>query len=226
MQVAPTPLPKDDNAYEKVALFSLSFALAVLCDKPFQALKEVGGQYSDFVRVTRLFLSNRSPNDVKMKLVGLLSVVIPPPVKKFFREKYAEDPKFITDNSVLWFTFGFLTWLVGPTESFDKASAIADEAQPMKEEWQNGIILSNCRFLSEGGCKGMCVHLCKTPTQTFFKEQLGVPLYMEPNFETGSCSLQFGVEPPDHDPAFGTPCFTSCNLGYTHQDSASKEQCT
>ena len=29
----------------------------------------------------------------------------------------------------------------------------------------------------------MCVNLCKTPVQTFFTQQLGMPLTMKPNFE-------------------------------------------
>ena len=35
----------------------------------------------------------------------------------------------------------------------------------------------------------MCVNLCKTPTQTFFTEELGMPLTMKPNFEDYSCDM-------------------------------------
>ena len=37
------------------------------------------------------------------------------------------------------------------------------------------------RYLAESGCVGMCVNLCKAPTQEFFTEQLGMPLTMEPS---------------------------------------------
>ena len=41
----------------------------------------------------------------------------------------------------------------------------------------------NCRYLAESGCAGMCVNLCKSPVQTFFTKELGMPLTMKPNFE-------------------------------------------
>ena len=44
-------------------------------------------------------------------------------------------------------------------------------------------------YLAESGCVGMCVNLCKAPVQTFFTEQLGMPLTMSPNFEDLSCEM-------------------------------------
>lgn len=48
--------------------------------------------------------------------------------------------------------------------------------------------------MAESGCVGMCVNLCRTPVQTFFGEELGVPLRITPNFEDFSCEFEYGRE--------------------------------
>ena len=69
-----------------------------------------------------------------------------------------------------------------------------------------------CRYLAESGCVGMCVNLCKTPTQTFFTQELGMPLTMKPNFEDYSCDMVFGQKPPalSDDEVNLQPCYTEC----------------
>jgi Beta-carotene isomerase D27-like, C-terminal len=58
----------------------------------------------------------------------------------------------------------------------------------------------------------MCINLCKMPTQTFFTEQLGMPLTMNPNFEDYSCEMIFGQQPPPlaEDQASMQPCIVAC----------------
>ncbi len=72
-----------------------------------------------------------------------------------------------------------------------------------------------CRYLAESGCVGMCVNLCKTPTQTFFTEELGMPLTMKPNFEDYSCDMVFGEVPPslDTDEVNTQACYDACPQG-------------
>ena len=52
----------------------------------------------------------------------------------------------------------------------------------------------------------VCV-LCfeQLPTQTFFTETFGLPLTMNPNFETLECDMLFGVAPPpvEDDAVYG-----------------------
>ena len=73
----------------------------------------------------------------------------------------------------------------------------------------------HCRYLAESGCVGMCVNLCKTPTQTFFTEELGMPLTMKPNFEDYSCDMVFGEKPPslDTDEVNSQGCYGACPQG-------------
>jgi len=90
-------------------------------------------------------------------------------------------------------TPAFFRWLVGPCEP----TAVEIETSPgVVEEVESGVLIRRCRYLAESGCKGMCVALCKTPTQRFFTEQLGMPLTMTPNFETLECTMAFGRAPP------------------------------
>ncbi|XP_057965450.1 beta-carotene isomerase D27, chloroplastic-like [Malania oleifera] len=114
------------------------------------------------------------------------------PHSKFAREFFAA------------FTTVFFTWLVGPCEV--RESTIND-----KKEW-NVVHIKKCRFLEESNCVGMCVNLCKMPSQRFIKESLGMPVNMVPNFEDMSCEMIFGQHPPTaaHDPALKQPCYNLC----------------
>jgi Beta-carotene isomerase D27-like, C-terminal len=51
--------------------------------------------------------------------------------------------------------------------------------------------------------------------QTFFTEQLGMPLTMEPDFETYECTMSFGKRPPpvSEDEAARQPCLAGCPSG-------------
>lgn len=58
--------------------------------------------------------------------------------------------------------------------------------------------------------------MCKQPTQRFFTETFGLPLTMNPDFETLGCEMIFGQAPPplEEDPVYTQPCFASqCTLG-------------
>ena len=71
--------------------------------------------------------------------------------------------------------------------------------------------------------------MCKVPTQRFFDEKWGIPLAMEPNFETGSCQLRFGVEPVDLEDDLTIPsgCLSRCPsmLGALDLDDDNDELC-
>ncbi|XP_068658743.1 beta-carotene isomerase D27, chloroplastic [Aristolochia californica] len=78
--------------------------------------------------------------------------------------------------------------------------------------WKSGVFVEKCKYLEESKCIGICINTCKLPTQTFFKDQMGVPLTMEPNFSDFSCQFKFGVlpPPPEKDTVFQEPCLQIC----------------
>lgn len=83
-------------------------------------------------------------------------------------------------------TPAFFTWLVGPMTIQEVA---ADDGTVQ----QSCVRIERCRYLAESNCVGMCVNLCQQPVQTFFTQQLGMPLTMEPNFEDMSCRCVRGA---------------------------------
>ncbi|KAF8039720.1 hypothetical protein BT93_B2055 [Corymbia citriodora subsp. variegata] len=78
---------------------------------------------------------------------------------------------------------------------------------------QSGVFVERCKYLEESKCVGICVNTCKLPTQSFFKDCMGVPLLMEPNFEDYSCQFKFGIHPPQlqEDAALKEPCLEICS---------------
>ena len=123
------------------------------------------------------------------------------------------------------FTPLFFSWLVGANQAFapddpDEAHRTADDrgetsvGDRVSFKRRTGVRIERCRFLEQSGCKAMCTHLCQQPVQTFFTEQLGLPLRMTPDFETKRCEMVFGVPPvpPAEDAAANQcePCMPHC----------------
>lgn len=98
----------------------------------------------------------------------------------------------------------FFEWLVGPCKVI--------EMEIGGKVLKSGVEIEKCRYLETSGCTGMCVNLCKRPTQYFFTTELGMPLTMEPNFEDLSCRMIFGKAPPalEDDAVMQKSCFSSC----------------
>jgi hypothetical protein len=91
-------------------------------------------------------------------------------------------------------TVGTTRWLMGPMK--------------MAEDGSMTVEIERCRYLESSGCVGTCLNSCKLATESFFESSMGLPLYIEPNFEDYSCKFAFGAEPP---PAIEQAClFESC----------------
>ncbi|KMZ56501.1 hypothetical protein ZOSMA_94G00250 [Zostera marina] len=91
---------------------------------------------------------------------------------------------------------------------------------------KNVVYIKKCRYLEATNCAGMCINLCKMPTQKFIREELGIPIHMVPNFENMSCEMIFGQIPPDEgdDPAVNQPCYlTLCKAKKMHRVDCSSE---
>nr|CAD1840606.1 unnamed protein product [Ananas comosus var. bracteatus] len=61
----------------------------------------------------------------------------------------------------------FFHWLVGPSE------VVEVEVNGVKQ--RSGVHIKKCRYLENSGCVGMCVNMCKIPTQDFFTNEFGLP---------------------------------------------------
>jgi hypothetical protein len=104
-----------------------------------------------------------------------------------------------------WFATQMFEWLVGPCEVIEAEIDLPDGTVRLQP---SGVQIQKCRYLADSGCVGLCVNLCKVPTQTFFTEKFGIPLTMTPNFEDLSCKMVFGqpFPPAENDAAHQQPC--------------------
>ncbi|KAK9816719.1 hypothetical protein WJX72_004177 [[Myrmecia] bisecta] len=130
-----------------------------------------------------------------------------PQVPALFRKLFPYSKWGAEINAMI--TPAFFTWLVGPMER--------REVEVNGVTQKSAVHIERCRYLAESGCVGMCVNLCKSPTQKFFTEQLGMPLTMVPNFENYSCDMVFGQRPTpvEEDEAMQQGCLAACPAGIT-----------
>ena len=146
-------------------------------------------------------------------LGGLMTPVLPPFYRIFMSG--IVPPKLGTewDGKQLgpWFYAPFLTSFVTPT--FFGFLVGPSYPNRRKDGKLGGLVVEKCKFLQESGCKGLCLHQCKLPAQQFFKEELGLPLTVSPNFVTQECQWSFGEEPlaPSEDPSFPKGCLVGCD---------------
>lgn len=109
-----------------------------------------------------------------------------------------------------WFYAPFLTSFVTP--AFFGFLVGPSRPNRRKDGQLGGLVVEKCKFLQISGCKGICLHQCKLPAQQFFKDELGLPLTVVPNFATQECQWSFGQEPvpASEDPDFPEGCLRGC----------------
>lgn len=66
-------------------------------------------------------------------------------------------------------TVAVTQWLMGPNS--------------LSKEDPTVVEIERCRYLEESGCVGICINSCKKATESFFAQSMGLPLYIEPNFD-------------------------------------------
>ncbi|KAL3807132.1 hypothetical protein ACHAXA_010183 [Cyclostephanos tholiformis] len=133
-------------------------------------------------------------------------------------------PPFILDRYPSWFARPFPvfsarmcawatvvggTWLMGECEVNDVPGMSIDGGR------DQGVLVKRCRFLEESQCASICVNSCKIPTQMFFRQNMGLPLTMTPDYTTGECQFSFGKTPTEEEEeeAKSTPCLMRCPSG-------------
>mmetsp|Transcript_8742 Transcript_8742/g.15830 ORF Transcript_8742/g.15830 Transcript_8742/m.15830 type:complete len:274 (+) Transcript_8742:58-879(+) len=148
---------------------------------------------------------------VSLQTMTALAGPIPIVYKTFFARWEA------TPAVLAWFAKYLLPFLVGEmtltsTSSSHDDASISNNNSNGSGAVGGGLLVERCRVLEGSKCMGVCAKMCKVPTERFFAERWGVPLSMEPNFETGACQLRFGVVPLDveDDPTIPPGCLGRC----------------
>ncbi|CAM9620781.1 unnamed protein product [Ascophyllum nodosum] len=181
--------------------------------------------YEDYVDLaTRL---QKGPPERQREVVkGVLRSIFPPWFPAFYRTLFPFS-KFSAQVNALMCPPLF-TWLVGKSQLTDGVVDLkgVGGAGPSQQTWRSTVKVERCRYLEASKCKGTCMNLCKLPTEAFFREDLGMPLRMTPDFEDLSCEFVFGqaAVPVEDDPLMREPCWTQC-LNSNKQPKVSQRPC-
>lgn len=187
-----------------IALFSRKIAKAV-------GKKTSKKGYQGFVDLSQQIMQGRNPQQQQELVAVVLKSLVPAPILYLIRT-FSSPTKWVCESNA-WFSTVLFEWLVGESEI--QTVEIVDKNNQIRQQ-NSGVKIKKCRYLEESGCVGMCINMCKLPTQKFFTESFGIPLTMNPNFEDFSCEMIFGQYPPDlnteeiiHQSCLGITCPTA-----------------
>jgi hypothetical protein len=166
------------------------------------------GSYDSFVTLSKQIMQGRNPQQQQALVAVVLRSLVPAQALWLVRTLFSPTPLVCELNA--WFATRLFQWLVGPCEV--KTVEMTDPQGHVRQQ-RSGVHIKKCRYLDESRCVGLCVNMCKLPTQRFFTEDFGIPLTMVPNFEDFSCEMIFGQPPPPlaeeavaHQPCLLTQC--------------------
>ena len=159
--------------------------------------------YAGVVDLSKKIVQGRNAQQQQVIVARILQSFVPVPVLWGIRTFFAPTRLVCVLNA--WFAARMFGWLVG---SCEVAEAEIDLPDGTVRSQLSAVHIKKCRYLADSGCVGMCVNMCKVPTQEFFTEKFGIPLTMTPNFADLSCKMIFGQIPPapEADDAYNQPC--------------------
>jgi hypothetical protein len=188
----------NDNLFDRlfIRLFSRKMAIAL-----GKGTLESG--YDGFVDLSQQIMQGRNAAQQQDIVAVVLRSLVPAPVLKLIRTFFSPT-KWVCESNA-WFATVLFEWLVGPCEV--RAIEVIDPKGETRLQ-RSGVHIKKCRYLEQSGCVGMCINMCKIPTQAFFTQEFGIPLTMTPNFEDLSCEMMFGQMPPplETEAAYHQPC--------------------
>ncbi|MEY2979722.1 MAG: DUF4033 domain-containing protein [Prochlorotrichaceae cyanobacterium] len=193
-----SPTPYQDNLFDRlcIALFSRKMSKAL-------GQRSTLKGYDGFVDLSKKMMQGRTAAEQQAIVAIVLQSLVPAPVLALIRTLFNPTPLVCELNA--WFATVLFEWLVGPCT---RQSVEIVSAEGTTRTQNSGVHIEKCRYLEQSRCVGLCVNLCKVPTQRFFTEGFGIPLTMTPNFEDLSCEMVFGQVPPplETEAVYQQPC--------------------
>ena len=192
----------EDNLLDRLFIWLFSRKMANAIDSTTRATG-----YEGFVDLSKQIMQGRNAQEQQAAVAKVLHSLIPAPVLWVIRTVFSPTRLVCVLNA--WFAAQMFEWLVGQCEV---AEANVEGTDGTVRSQPSAVHIKKCRYLEESQCVGMCVNMCKLPTQTFFTEKFGIPLTMIPNFEDLSCQMVFGQVPPPaaSDEAMEQSCLRTC----------------
>ncbi|MEO0541722.1 MAG: DUF4033 domain-containing protein [Cyanobacteria bacterium P01_A01_bin.105] len=162
--------------------------------------------YDGFVALSQQIPQGRSPHQQQALVAVVLQSLVPAQVLWLIRQLFSPTQLVCELNA--WFAAQLFEWLVGPC---DVVTVDVPQGEAVRQQ-RSGVHIQKCRYLEQSQCVGLCVNVCKLPTQRFFTEKFGIPLTMTPNFEDLSCEMVFGQVPPalETEAVYQQPCLEAC----------------
>lgn len=200
------PTPYHDNLFDRLFIWLFSRKMANALGSEVK-LKQPLSQYDGFVELSQLIMQGRNAQEQQALVAVVLRSLIPSQVLLLTRTLFSPTKLVCELNA--WFATQLFEWLVGPCEV---RTVEICQADGQRYQQRSGVHIEKCRYLEQSGCVGMCINMCKLPTQKFFTEDFGIPLTMTPNFEDLSCEMVFGQAPPalETEEAYHHPCLSQC----------------
>jgi hypothetical protein len=162
--------------------------------------------YDGFVELSHQIMQGRSPQQQQALVDVILKSLVPAPILAGIRTFFSPTQRVCELNA--WFATRLFEWLVGPCEV---RTVDVTELDGRVNQQRSGVHIQKCRYLEQSGCVGMCINMCKLPTQQFFSRDFGIPLTMTPNFDDLSCEMVFGQNPLPltEESCYQQPCLAS-----------------
>lgn len=186
--------------------------------------------YSNLISmINYMALSNYSPDKMSQthdKAKSIIMRIFPPFLLPIYKQTFAKFPQFSAWMNT-WVTHYTTAWLMGNSTVIDLEVIDSTTGQSviLKEQV---LFIEKCAFLEESKCLRTCVHACKMPTQRFFQEEMGLPVFLRPNVTDLSCRFEFGVFPPPtlkEDEIYPNSCISVCSTFCTSSLSLKENQC-
>lgn len=188
----------NDNLFDRLFIWLLSRKMAIALGK-----STTQSGYDGFVDLSQQIMQGRNAAQQQDLVSVVLKSLVPAPILKIIRTFFSPTQLVCELNA--WFATILFEWLVGPCEV--RAIEVMDKNGKPRSQ-RSEVYIKKCRYLEQSGCVGMCINMCKLPTQSFFTQDFGIPLTMTPNFEDLSCEMVFGQLPPplETEAAYHQPC--------------------
>ena len=197
--------PHHDNWLDRLFIWLFSRKMA----KANDGRTSIGG-YGGYVDLSKQIMQGRDAAEQQAAVAQVLQSLVPAPILWVIRTVFSPTRLVCVLNA--WFAAQMFEWLVGPC-TVGEADFVGLDGKVRLQP--SAVQIEKCRYLEDSQCVGMCVNMCKLPTQSFFTEKFGIPLTMTPNFEDFSCQMVFGEMPPEpiKDEALHEPCLQACSSG-------------
>ncbi len=190
-----------DNRLDQLFIWFVAYKMARAVGKQ----TKLSG-YEGLIDLSEQVVKGYDAQGQQQVIGNMLRSLIPAPLLWSIRTLVRPAKLILEWNA--WFASHMFEWLVGPCELTDVEVQKAN-GQPRTQ--RSGIHIKKCRYLEQSGCVGMCINMCKLPTQDFFAQEFGFPLTLTPNFEDLSCEMVFGhaAPPLEEEPIYNQPCLAN-----------------